>query len=329
MIHTDVIIVGGGPAGSACARRLTDHGVSCLVIDRCGFPRAKPCAGWITPAVVKELGLEPGEYPHSFTTYRALTVCIGKFEVTRPDHQHAIRRVEFDHWLLTRSGARVYTHTVRSIVRSGSGYVIDGEFAGQYLVGAGGTACPVYRGLFAADHPRLRRTLIVAQEQEFVYPHASDNCRLWFWKNLPGYAWYVPKTGGHVNVGVGARVGALTGGGMRGLWQGLAARLDRAGLVRQHSYRPTGHCYYLRQDVRAVRNGNAFIVGDAAGLATLDLGEGIGPAISSGGLAADAIASGGEYSLDSISRYSLGTMLGKAVLMISGGPAFLTRTSRP
>jgi menaquinone-9 beta-reductase len=318
MIHTDVIIVGGGPAGSACARRLVQNRVKCLVIDRCGFPRAKPCAGWITPAVVKDVGLEPGEYPHSFTTSRALTVCIRRFAVTLPNHQHAIRRVEFDHWLLNRSGARVYEHTVRSIVRSGSGYVVDGEFAGQYLVGAGGTYCPVYRTLFGADNPRSRSALIVAREAEFAYPHASDDCRLWFWKNLPGYAWYVPKAGGFVNVGVGAWAEALisSGANLRTHWEELVERLDRAGLVRQRTYRPSGHCYYLRQNLPAVRKGNAFLTGDAAGLATLDMGEGIGPAVRSGGLAADAIASGADYSVRSIPRYSQGRMLGRAVLAI-------------
>ena len=320
MIHTDVIIVGGGPAGSACARLLTQNRIKCLVIDRCQFPRVKPCAGWITPGVVKDLGLEPGEYPHSFTTYRAMTVCIRTFTVTLPNRQHAIRRDEFDHWLLNRSGAPVYEHTVKSIVQSGSGYVVDGQFAGQYLVGAGGTSCPVYRAVFAADNPRDRGALVVSRVEEFAYPHAGDDCRLWFWKNLPGYAWYVAKAGGYVNVGIGAWAETLTSSGenLRTHWEELVERLDQAGLVRQHAYKPRGHCYYLRQRLQAVRKGNAFITGDAAGMATLDMGEGIGPAIRSGALAAAAIASGGEYSLRSIPRYSKWTMLGEAVTAIFG-----------
>jgi menaquinone-9 beta-reductase len=318
MIHTDVIIVGGGPAGSACARRLIQRGIACLVIDRRRFPRAKPCAGWITPAVVKDLGLEPGEYPHSFTTYRALTVSIRGFTVTLPNRQHAIRRVEFDQWLLNRSGARVCEHTVKSIVQSGSGYVVDGEFAGQYLVGAGGTYCPVYRAMFRTVHPRTRGGLVVALEEEFACPPASDDCRLWFWKGLPGYAWYVPKSGGFVNVGVGARAGDLasSGGNLRTHWEEFVEKLQRAGLVRGRSYTPRGHGYYMRQRLEGVRKGNALITGDAAGLATVDLGEGIGPAIRSGVLAADAIASGGDYSLRSIPRRSLGMMTGEGVRVI-------------
>ena len=52
------------------------------------------------------------------------------------------------------------------------------------------------------------------------------------------------------------------------------------------------------------RIGNAFVVGYSAGLATTDLGEGIGSAVSSGLMAARAIANGEPYSLGSVRRYS-------------------------
>ena len=52
-----------------------------------------------------------------------------------------------------------------------------------------------------------------------------------------------------------------------------------------------GTVIILRQNLTEIRNGNAFLVGDALGLATLDMGEGIGPAIRSGQLAAEAIIS--------------------------------------
>jgi flavin-dependent dehydrogenase len=52
--------------------------------------------------------------------------------------------------------------------------------------------------------------------------------------------------------------------------------------------------------------GNAFIIGDAAGLATRDLCEGIGPAIRSGHLAAASIVSGAAYDLRDVTASSLG-----------------------
>ncbi len=62
------------------------------------------------------------------------------------------------------------------------------------------------------------------------------------------------------------------------------------------------------------RRGNAFITGDAAGLATRDMCEGIGPAIRSGLKAADAILSGVEYRLDDVTGASLGGGLATRLL---------------
>ena len=58
----DVLIVGGGPAGSACARRLREAGLDVVVIDKAVFPRDKVCAGWITPQVVEDLQIDPDRY---------------------------------------------------------------------------------------------------------------------------------------------------------------------------------------------------------------------------------------------------------------------------
>ena len=58
----DVLVVGGGPGGSACARALARAGVDVLVMDRAGFPRDRISAGLITLPVVDALDLNPQEY---------------------------------------------------------------------------------------------------------------------------------------------------------------------------------------------------------------------------------------------------------------------------
>jgi flavin-dependent dehydrogenase len=50
-LRCDVLIVGGGPAGSVCARQLGDAGFDVVVLDKKTFPRDKFCAGWITPVL--------------------------------------------------------------------------------------------------------------------------------------------------------------------------------------------------------------------------------------------------------------------------------------
>ena len=88
-------------------------------------------------------------------------------------------------------------------------------------------------------------------------------------------------------------------------WEYLIRKLSDLGLVNNYSFKPKGCSYFRRENVRNVQNENAYIIGDAAGLATVDMGEGIGPAIESGILAADAILNEKEYSVETISKYSL------------------------
>ena len=81
-------------------------------------------------------------------------------------------------------------------------------------------------------------------------------------------------------------------------------KLERKKLVQGHDYEQKGYSYYVRGKVEVCRKDNAFITGDAAGLATKDMAEGIGPAVKSGLMAADTILNGLPYDLDMIGRKS-------------------------
>jgi flavin-dependent dehydrogenase len=304
----DVLVVGGGPAGSSAAWRLRRAGAEVVVLDRERFPRLKLCAGWITPEVVRDLEMDVAAYPHRFLTFQRLRARFGPLGFSLPCVQHSIRRFEFDDWLLRRAGAEVLAHNVRHIERDGERFSIDGQWRARYLIGAGGTSCPVYRTLFKALDPRVRELQAVALEHEFEYPWQDGDCHLWFFdQGLPGYAWYVPKQNGWLNVGVGALAHRLKARGedIRQHWEHLLRVLGRK-LVRGVAPEPAGYSYYLRGPVEVVRVGNAFITGDAAGLATRDMCEGIGPAIRSGLKAADAILTGAAYRLDDVTGASLG-----------------------
>lgn len=303
----DAIVVGGGPAGSTCAWKLRQAGLDVLVLDRAEFPRTKLCAGWVTPEAIADLELDPANYPASFMTFDKLAVHWKVLRAAPKVKQHSIRRYEFDDFLLRRSGATVLQHKVREIQRDGDDFVVDGAFTSKYLVGAGGTSCPVYRALFHDRHPRPGSLQTATLEQEFAYDWKDPSCHLWFFEGgLPGYAWYVPKANGYINVGLGAMAEQLTlrRDHLRDHWRRFVARLRRKGLVNYDDYAPKGFSYYLRGDSDAVRRGNAYIAGDAAGLATRDMCEGIGPAVRSGLLAAHSIVTGADYSVAGINRLS-------------------------
>jgi flavin-dependent dehydrogenase len=127
----------------------------------------------------------------------------------------------------------------------------------------------------------------------------------------------VPKVGGIVNVGVGGKAETLKARGDTILrhWEHLVTALATLGLVQDYAFNPRGHAYYVRPAnhgwranhswrERQLRADNAFVVGDAAGLATADMGEGIAPAVRSGLLVADAITTGAPIDVRKIRRWS-------------------------
>ncbi len=307
MIERDIIIVGGGPAGSSCAWRLCQEGFDPLVLDKEDFPRHKLCAGWVTKKAMRQLKLKPSEYPHSFLTYPAIHAHFKGLHAKIPGKQHSIRRYEFDDYLLGRSGAGVQSHTVKKIIRDGDYFVIDDTYRCRYLVGAGGMRCPVYRELFRKANPRSKILQTVTMEQEFPHDWSNGECHLWFFDNgLPGYAWYVPKANGYLNIGVGGMAAGLAArkDNIQRHWKYFTEKLARKGFV-SHDYKPAGFSYYVRGGVERVQIGNAFIAGDSAGLATRDMCEGIGPAIESGLRAAEAIANNTPYQLEDVTSRSI------------------------
>lgn len=308
MQRAEVIIVGGGPAGSSCAWRLAQYGVDTLLLDAQPFPRLKLCAGWITPKVLVDLQLNPAQYPQRFNTFDKLIIHLFGASFNLKTTQHSIRRFEFDEWLLRRSGVPVIQHNVRDIVPDAGGFIIDDQYRAKYIIGAGGTKCPVYRQLFRDANPRAREQQTVTLEHEFAYDYRDSQCHLWFFRKwLPGYAWYVPKANGYLNIGIGAMAQVLKkrNDDIWRYWEIFLKDLAKAGLVNDVQIEPKGYSYYLRDRVDTIRLGNAFIVGDAVGLATIDMAEGIGPAIQSGLRAAEAIIQNKDYNLKSIEKCSI------------------------
>lgn len=319
MRHVETIIVGGGPAGSTCARHLVQNGRAVLVLDKARFPRLKLCAGWITAKVMRDLEFTAGDYPHPILTldirthFFGLPFALDWFPTPGPDY--SIRRVEFDAWLLKRSGAEVVEHEVKSVVRDGERYVIDGAYSCRYLIGAGGTMCPVRRALFPEG--RMKSRQIVTLEREFEYPARGETCHLYFFRRgLAGYAWIVPKGNGFVNIGIGgkARYFRKSGTKIHDHFRTFIADLvreRRLDAVTAADLQETGHPYFLYSGAGEVKRDNCFLIGDSAGLASVDLGEGIGPAVESGLLAAQEILGAGAYRKQAITALSFGGVMGR------------------
>ena len=333
MTTCEVLVVGGGPAGSTCAWQLRSAGVDVLVLDKARFPRDKVCAGWITPGVVEALSLDVEEYRRGrifqpITGFRT-GVMGGSLVETRYDRpvSFGILRREFDHYLLQRSGARVLAGTpVTSIERTRAGWRVNGDVTARLLVGAGGHFCPVARWL---NGPGRGEPIVAASEVEFALtPEQEAACRvsadrpeLYFCADLKGYGWCFRK-GPMLNVGLGRQdPRRLTGH----LERFVGALVSAGHLPPDLPAGWRGHAYLLNGATRrAVSDDGVVLIGDAAGLAYAQSGEGIRPAIESAVLAARAIlAASGETrgaALDSY-RFALSTRFGIERHAASNSPA--------
>ncbi len=309
----DAIIVGGGPAGSSCARRLVAAGMRVLVLDKSTFPREKLCAGWITPAVVDELALDIEEYRTS-RTFQAITgfrtglVGGATLETTYASPvSYGIRRSEFDHYLLARSRAQLSLGTpLTSLTRANGAWTVNDDFRAPVVIGAGGHFCPVARTL---PEVGVRTPVVATQEIEFRLTDAqAASCavsrevpELYFLPELDGYGWCFRK-GDYLNIGLG-RIGA------KDLPDRVRSFLDflttNRRVPRGVAARWRGHAYRLYgTSPRPVVADGVMLVGDAAGLAYPQSGEGIRTAVESGLLAASVlIKAGGQTTVEAFQPY--------------------------
>ena len=312
MITCDVLIAGGGPAGSACAWKLRRAGIDVLVIDKASFPRDKVCAGWITPAVVRELDIDTDDYRRGRTFQPITGFRVGvignadSIEVPYPDPvSFGIRRCEFDHYLLERADARLLLGTpVTSIRRDSGRWVVNGTISSSLLIGAGGHFCPVARQMNGRSRPAA---LVAAQEAEFAidgddaWPVSGEIPELYFCRDLQGYGWCFRKQG-YVNVGFG-RFDA------RKLPEATSAFVEylksHGRIPPRASWQWRGHAYLVSEGAcRKPVDDGVMLVGDAAGIADPRSGEGILPAIASGLAAASTILQAeGCYTRERLTPY--------------------------
>lgn len=298
----DAIIVGGGPAGSSCASVLTKSGLNTLLIDRAKFPRVKLCAGWLSHAVWETLGISPKEYTRGLWEWNNVRIHFRGRKYNIRSHGYFVRRFEFDDFLLRRSNVRtIEDYNVSKIEKDNEGYwIIDSQFRAKYLIGAGGTHCPVARSLF----PKPDNLQCGTQEREFEGSlEEIEACRagkdgepeILLHDDMKGYSWNVPK-GRWLNVGTGTKIARE----VVPAWAKARAFFEGNGTgTIPFSSRPLldkmkGHGYisFSSNRIKECQADNAFLIGDALGLAQPMTGEGILPAVLSGKLCGTAIAEG-------------------------------------
>lgn len=321
----DALVVGGGPAGSSCAWKLRQHGMVVVVLDKAHFPRDKVCAGWITPAVVQALQLDTGAYAKArvlqpITAFRTGMIRGGHVTTRYPATvSYGIRRCEFDDYLLRRSGAQLQLgQTLKSLEKRGRLWLVNDTISTPLIIGAGGHFCPLARRLGA--QLGAGEAAVTAKEIEFAMnPEQLADCQvradtpeLYFCRDLKGYGWCFRK-GDYLNIGLGRE-------GNRGLTEQLGDFCDfltqRGRIPRNIPDKFHGHAYLqYGHSRRQLLDDGLLLVGDAAGLAYPESGEGIRPAVESGLIAAACVVEAAEdYSRQRLQVYAsrLGARFGPA-----------------
>lgn len=315
MDSCDVLIVGGGPAGSTCARKLLRAGLDVVVMDKKNFPRVKVCAGWVTPAVIQTLQLDTADYSRGRTFQPIKGFRIGILGRKQVENLYdrvmsfGILRHEFDDYLLKRCGARLRLgEDFKTIEKIGARWRINGALEAGLVIGAGGHFCPVAR--FMGAKASGRETVVAAQEVEFemtekqireckIHPEVPE---IYFCEDLKGYAWCFRK-GNFLNMGLGREDSASLSEHVK---EFLKFAKAQSRVPQDTPEKFHGHAYILYGHTeRELLGEGLMLIGDAAGLAYPESGEGIRTAVESGLLAAETIISArGNFSRVNLEPYT-------------------------
>jgi geranylgeranyl reductase family protein len=283
----DAIIVGAGPAGCAAAYDLHAAGKRVLLLDKCRFPRLKPCAGALTPKTLNALRFDVAPVIRRSCSQLKLSLAhkSKSFDSPLPIAAMTVRS-ELDAFVLERCISRGIEFKapcrITSLTRDANQWKVTtnvGEFAAPFLIGADGANSQVRKLLFSRSPLKFGVALETCIPVE---DPANWQMEFDFAPVDHGYAWIFPKHD-HLNVGLYT---------LNPMIHQAAEKL--AQFAKQKvgpSITNPIHGHKIPQNGRVFRNPwpNACLVGDAAGCIDPFLGEGIHNAIRSGQLAADAI----------------------------------------
>ncbi len=314
--HCDVLVVGAGPAGSACAQALARAGLDVLLVDQHDFPRDKVCGDGLIPdthAALKRLGVYDEVAALAMPVQQVRCVGPRGGHVDVPGTLSVLPRKTLDHILVRaaeRAGARLLTPLRFEAPLLEGGRVVGARFkapqgaheiSARWVVLATGA---VPQALTAAGLCERHTPSGVALRGYVRHPGLVGQITqlqlVWHPRLRGGYGWIFPAPGGLFNIGAGLtgshRVengkGRKRDTNLRAMFEAFAEVYAPAGeLMRGGELQGEVKGAPVRCSLRGARWSvpGLLVAGEAAGTTYAFSCEGIGKALESGLLAADAL----------------------------------------
>lgn len=335
-MNYDVIISGGGPAGSTCALFCAKNGLRVLLLEKERFPRDKTCAdnkSWICTSIVKELGLwqeflklpkaEITKMLFSTPSGNEVTLELDEQKIAADGPHYNVRRMVFDNFLFQTAKKQKSVSVIenfvvkKTIIKNGVVVGVEGTFRGKkkqffagVVVGADGSESIVAKS--SGINPVVReRHALSARAYYSDVAHDENTVELHYLKGVsPGYFWIFPVDGGRCNVGVGIPTTQVESNKLdlpRLLEQIVSSPKFSSRFKKARRVSQTKQWGITIGGKRKKICGNGFLlVGDAANTAVTFAGEGVGPAMRSAKIAAKTIVAAvreKDFSQESLSRY--------------------------
>lgn len=309
----DVVVVGAGPGGCAAARRCARAGLRTLLLEKRRLPRDKVCTGmvmgpWAKAAIAEEFGAIPPDVLTEPRELRGIRIHVaGAQPRTIPNPMPLAWRQDLDYWLTRQAvaagadvmdGARLTSlrrqdgiHEV-VVLRQGA----EERHRARFIVGATGADPTLARSLFpelkattrAVFRECYRAALTIGREYfHWFFPHGAHSPRFDIVHKGPFLL--------------------IEGAGLAELQDEIGPLLQPYGFDIHAEREWRDGCMMPAVEFRspATRaHGNVLLVGDAGGFTIPFTVEGIGSALKTGLLAAEAIVEASSGRGEAAERYT-------------------------
>jgi menaquinone-9 beta-reductase len=316
----DVLVIGAGPAGSACAAWLAGRGVQVLLADQHSFPRDKVCGDGLIPdahAALKKLGVFDEVAAHAETVPHVRCVGPRGGHIDVAGNLSVLPRKTLDHILVrhaVKAGAQLLTPLRFEAPLLDGERVVGARFkhegqpheiSARWVVLATGA---VPQAALAAGLCERHTPSGVALRGYVRHEGLAATIRqlqvVWHPRLRGGYGWIFPAPGGLFNIGAGLTGSHLEHDGRGRMTEGVNLRDFFKAF--QQVYEPARHLMDEGEAVGELKGAplrcslagarwtrpGLLGTGEVVGSTYAFTGEGIGKALETGLLAAQALLQG-------------------------------------